>query len=252
MDNIKIASDALDLAEQAAAHFIELSRTTIQKLGQFTVVLAGGSTPRGLYSLLASEDYQREVNWDKVHIFWGDERAVPPNHPDSNYLMAHQTLLDQVQLPAKNIHRIHGELDPKEAANQYVLELTSFFAPSPGGFPQFDLVLLGLGEDGHTASLFAGTKALLEKTRWVAENHVPKLNEWRITLTPPIINASKNVMFLVSGERKAKALRGVHEGNQRAEKFPAQMIQPMAGEIIWFIDKSAGALLHYPPNTKTS
>jgi 6-phosphogluconolactonase len=252
MDDIKITRDALDLAKQAANHFISLSQAAVQNQKQFTVVLSGGSTPRGMYSLLASENFRRRVEWEKVYIFWGDERVVPPNHPDSNYLLASQTLLDQVQLPAKNIHRIHGELDPKEAAKQYEQELTSFFTPTPGGIPQFDLVLLGLGEDGHTASLFAGTNALTEQTRWVAENYIHKLNEWRITLTPPIINASKNVIFLVSGERKAKALRGVLVESQRAEKFPAQMIQPKVGEMMWFIDKSAAALLQRPPNTKTS
>lgn len=243
MPKIRVAKDALNLAELAADHFVSLSQTTTKNQQQFTVALAGGSTPGGMYSLLATEKYRNRVNWRKIHFFWGDERAVPPEHPDSNYLMVRQALLDPLNILEENIHRIHAEYSPVKAAEEYAQELTSFFNSSTDNPPEFDLLLLGLGEDGHTASLFVGSNAINEEIEWVVADHIFKLNDWRITLTLPLINAGSNIMFLVSGERKAEILKNVLINNQQPEIYPAQLVQPKEGKVIWFADSAAAALL---------
>jgi 6-phosphogluconolactonase len=203
--------------------------------------LSGGSTPRALFRLLANPDFAPRIDWSRVHIFWGDERCVPPDHQDSNYGMARETLLDHVPLPEDNICRIRGEIDPQQAAAEYEQVLRIFF--SNADTPRFDLLLQGMGDDGHTASLFAGTQALYERTRWVIENYVPKLEMWRITLTVGAINAAAHVIFLVTGQNKAATLREVLNGPHQPEYYPSQLVQPADGELIWMADAAAAARL---------
>lgn len=232
-------------------HFVALARKAITSRGQFAVALAGGSTPRATYALLATEEFAARVDWPRVHIFWGDERCVPPDHPDSNYRMAREALLDHVPLPARNVHPIQGEIDPEEAAADYERTLRSFFARNPNGkeirgdgsTPRFDLALLGMGKNGHTASLFPGAVALHERKRWVVVNYVEKLSAWRITLTPVAINAAADVAFVVSGAGKAERLRHVLTGPYRPDVLPAQIVRPDCGRLLWLIDAAAAALL---------
>ena len=216
-----------DLARGAAAHFVEATKQTIDERGQFHVALSGGSTPKRLHHILAAE-FKSAVDWSKVWIYWGDERTVPPDHPDSNYRMAKETLLDFVPIPAGNIHRIMAELDPHEAADQYNAVVKPI---------DFDLIFLGMGDDGHTASLFPHTEALKVMDRDVVANHVPKLDTWRITLTIPKINAAKQVMFLVAGDSKAETLAHVLKGEHQPEDYPSQFIKP----ALWLVDAAAYA-----------
>ena len=196
------------LAQAAALFIVELARERIQAHERFTIALSGGSTPRRLYQILASPEYAHRIAWDRWHVFWSDERCVPPDHTDSNYLMAREALLDRVPLPSHQVHRMRGEAVPQESAEEYERELLQFFEPSE---PALDLILLGMGEDGHTASLFPGTDALREERRLVVANRVPHLNTHRITFTLPLINMARAVAFLVSGAPKAQALRQVVE-----------------------------------------
>jgi 6-phosphogluconolactonase len=200
-------------------------------------VLAGGSTPESTYQILA-RDYSDRIAWSKVYVFFGDERAVPPHHEDSNLKMASEVLLDHV--PVGNVHRIRGELPPEEAAKAYEEELRIFFQTED--VPRFDLILLGIGADGHTASLFPWTAALEVHDRWVVANPVPRLGTTRITLTLPVINAARAVIFLVAGEDKAEALREILEGDADPHAYPAKLIQP-PGEPEWMLDQSAASLL---------
>ncbi len=226
-----------DLAEAAAGAFAEEAAESIEEKGRFAVALAGGSTPERTYEILATE-YGKpgDLDWSKVHVFFGDERAVPPDHEDSNYRMAREALLSRV--PVGSVHRMRGELDPGEAAALYEEELTEFF----DGPPSLDLVLLGIGEDGHTASLFPHTPALDVRDRWVVENPVEKLGTTRITLTVPAINAARKVAFLVAGEGKAEALREILEGDADPRDYPAKLVHP-ADEPDWFVDRAAAKLL---------
>jgi len=202
----------------------------------FTVALSGGSTPRRLYELLATSPFRERIPWAQVHVFWSDERCVPPNHADSNYRLARQTLLDRVPLPARNVHRIQGELEPEQAAAAYRTKLSTFL----GDDGRFDLVLLGLGDDGHTASLFPGTTALQERTQAAVAVYVKQLASWRVTLTLPALNAARHVMFLVSGADKAPALARVQAG----EPLPAGLVRPLQGQLTWLADRAAR-----PPKT---
>jgi len=215
--------------------FAEEAARSIREKGRFAVALAGGSTPKALYELLAVE-YRDTLDWSKVHAFFGDERCVPPDHEDSNYRMAREALLSRV--PVGSVHRMRGELAPPEAAALYEEELTSFF----GGPPGLDLVLLGIGEDGHTASLFPRTPALGAHDRWAVENPVEKLGTTRLTLTVPAINAARATIFLVSGESKAKALKEILEGNADPREYPAKLIRP-SGTLAWVIEREAASLL---------
>jgi 6-phosphogluconolactonase len=241
MSQIEIFPDPSALARAAAERFIRLAAEAIAAGGQFSVGLSGGSTPRALFALLATAEYARQVDWPNTHFFWGDERCVPPDHPDSNYRMARELLLEHVPLPAENIHRMHGETEPEQAAAEYEQILRMFFAPEEPALPRFDVLLQGLGEDGHTASLFPGTRALYERARWVMDNYVPRLDMWRITLTTTAINAAARVIFLVEGHNKAETLRAVLRGPHLPEKYPAQFIQPVDGELIWMVDEAAAA-----------
>jgi 6-phosphogluconolactonase len=250
MVEIRTYPDAASLAWAAAEHFVTLAVEAIAARGQFAVALSGGSTPRATYALLASDEFAARVDWSRVHVFWGDERCVPPDHPDSNYQMAREALLDHVPLPARNVHRIRGEINPKEAAADYEHMLRSFFARNPRGkvarddepIPRFDLVLLGMGEDGHTASLFPATAALHEQTRWVVAYYVDKLSAWRVTLTPVAINAAAHVTFVVFGAAKAERLREVLAKPYQPDALPAQIVRPANGHLLWLAD--AGAAVH--------
>lgn len=234
------------LARQAARYLTELSRESIRTSRRFTLVLSGGFTPKGLYERLAEAEFSKKLDWNSIHIFWGDERCVPPDHPESNYRMARESLIDHVPLPPQNVHRIRGEMEPQAASIAYEKELKAFFFPGHAecpGVPGFDLILLGMGDDGHTASLFPKTAALHEQKRWVVAPYVEKLRSWRMTLTPRLINAAHNVLFLVSGRDKARCLKEVLQGPYRPDELPAQLIRPESGRLSWMIDVEAACLL---------
>jgi len=240
MTRIHTYPDPASLARGAAEHIVTLTAATMNERGRFSIALSGGSTPKKLYELLAIPDYAQRIGWQHVHVFWGDERCVPSDHVDSCYRMAREALLDHVPLPPDNIRRIQGELLPDEAAAKYERILHYFFDDP---FPRFDLILLGMGDDGHTASLFPGTKALDETKRWVIENYVEAKQMWRVTLTRTAINAAANVMFLVSGDGKAERLRQVIQGDHTPYMLPSQFIKPDSGELLWFVDQAAARLL---------
>jgi len=236
---IIILEDFEKLAEEAAVQFIKLARQSIECRGIFSVALAGGSTPRNCYKLLAGEAFQRKISWKYVHLFWGDERNVPYNHSDSNYQMVREELLDKITIPSKNIHPFPTDLNPEEAAESYENELCRYFNLQLGQFPGFDLILLGMGTDGHTASLFPNTMALKEKKRLAIANYVEVLNAYRLTLTVPLINNSRTVIFLVSGDSKAEILNQVLNQSGDSVLYPCQLIKPESGRLIFLIDKPA-------------
>jgi 6-phosphogluconolactonase len=235
--SVHIYSSSEELSRAAAREFAARAEEAIEERGRFAVVLAGGSTPETMYGILA-RDYIDQIDWSRVYVFFGDERSVPPHHEDSNLKMASEVLLDHV--PVANVHRIRGELPPDEAAEAYEEELRTFFQTED--VPRFDLILLGLGADGHTASLFPWTPALEVQDCWVVANPVPRLDTTRITLTVPVINAARVVYFLVAGEDKAKALGAILEGDADPHAYPATLIQPPGGPQ-WLLDQSAASLL---------
>lgn len=243
MNKIQIYQTLNELIRAAADQFISTASTAIKNQGQFSVVLSGGSTPLPLYKSLA-EDPVDLLAWDKIHFFWGDERPVPADHPDSNFKQADQFLLKLRPIPPENIHRIQGELPPAEAARIYQEEISTWFRQSP---PRFDLVLLGMGNDGHTASLFPKTDLVCSDRsnpeQLVAANWVPQLDTWRITFTHHLINAAKNILFLVAGKDKTSPLKQVLEGQYNPEIYPAQLIDPKQGFLSWYIDRDAAAAL---------
>ncbi len=241
---IRVA-DAEAVSRAAAREFVDLAREAVARRGCFAVALAGGSTPRRLYQLLAEAPYADQVAWERVEFFWGDERAVLPDHPESNYALARATLLAKADVPPERIHRIQAERpDRGAAARDYQLEIARVFGvPPEGPPPAFDLVLLGLGADGHTASLFPYSEGLRERHRWVVSHSVLKLGVERITLTLPILNQAKEIRFLVAGADKASALGAVLEGPRDPERLPAQLVEPEAGRLIWFVDQAAASEL---------
>jgi len=228
-----VLPSAAALADAVAARFVAAAAEAISSRGQFIVALSGGSTPRGTYLRLGTEALVSKVMWSRVQVLWGDERCVPPDDVESNYRLARETLLDRVPVPAANVHRIHGEDDPATAAAAYEATLRAL--------ARIDLVLLGLGEDGHTASLFPGGAAVHEQTRWVMAARASAGAMWRITLTPAVINAAAEVLFLVSGGAKAGILRRVIEGPRRPQELPAQAIAPTSGRMRWCVDAAAAA-----------
>ena len=234
---LRILKNAADLFEAAAAEFAAQASAAVRASGKFTVALSGGSTPKTLYSLLATKP---GIPWDKIYFFWGDERHVPPDDPESNYRMANQALLSRVPARAENIFRIHSEeKDAAAAALQYEQTLKDVFHLSPGTFPRFDLIFLGVGPDGHTASLFPGTSALTEMHRLVVANWVPKFNTDRITVTFPVLNAAACVIFVMSGADKAPILQNVLENT--AADLPSQKVRPVNGKLIWMVDEPAAS-----------
>src|SRR6266481_2959060 len=231
--DLAVLPSAAALADAGAARFVAAAGDAIASRGQFIVALSGGSTPRDTYLRLGTEALVSKVMWSRVQVLWGDERCVPPDHVESNYRMARETLLDRVPVPALNVHRIHGEDDPATAAEAYEATLRALL--------RIDLVLLGLGEDGHTASLFPGSAAVHEQTRWVMAARAGAASMWRVTLTPAVINAAAEVLFLVSGGAKAGILRRVLEGPRRPDELPAQAIAPSNGRVRWCMDAAAAA-----------
>jgi 6-phosphogluconolactonase len=227
------------LADAVARHIVRCARRGLFSGGRFTLALSGGSTPRAAYERLARDDLASRIDWARVHILWGDERCVPPDDPRSNYRMAREALLDRVPIPPRQIHRIRGEDFPEEAAEEYERELRELRSHG-----SLNLVLLGLGEDGHTASLFPGQVVMHERGRWVLATPAPDGTMWRVTLTPPPINAARNVTFVVSGESKAARLQEVLQGPFNPDLLPAQAIQPTKGQLTWMVDQAAaGGLL---------
>jgi len=232
-----------DLFQAAADEVLHAATDAVAQRGRSTIALSGGSTPKNLYTLIAANS-SPSLPWEKVFFFWGDERHVPPEDPDSNYRMAQETILSKIPIPPANIFRIPGENpDASAAAEAYEQTLRKFFAVAPGEFPRFDLILLGMGPDGHTASLFPETAALQEKSRLVVANWVEKMKTSRITLTLPVLNAARRVAFLVSGADKAAVLHEVLEGNAPGEKYPSKLVRPSQGKLIWFVDRAAASEL---------
>jgi len=232
-----------DLFRAAADEVIRTAIGAVAERGRFTIALSGGSTPKSMYALIAA-NASTSLPWDRMFFFWGDERHVPPENPESNYRMAKETLLSKVAIPPANVFRIPSETpDAAAAAEAYEQTLRNFFALAPGEFPRFDLILLGLGPDGHTASLFPETAALQERTRLVVANWVEKMKTSRITLTLPVLNAARCAAFLVSGTDKAAVLHEVLEGSAPAEKYPSKLVRPSEGKLIWFVDRAAASEL---------
>jgi len=235
-----VCKDISELSARAAAEFVRLANRSTAPEELFAVALSGGATPKSLYTLLASAEFRAQLPWNRIHFFWGDERSVPPDHPESNYRMALESLLSKAPVPMENIHRIASELGPEAAAAKYERELREFFRLRGHALPRFELILLGLGDDGHTASLFPGSETLDESRRLVAATYVQKLKTHRITLTLPVLNGAANIFFLVSGENKAAALSDVL---QRSKDLPARRLAPHNGRLVWFLDKTAASLL---------
>ena len=237
--------DAEALSRFASEEFVRCAKAAIRERGCFKVVLSGGSTPRQMLERLAAPPLREEVDWRAVDFFWGDERAVSPDHPDSNYRMAAQALLDSLELAPTQIHRMQGEReDLDEAARDYQVEIAHVCGADPDSEPPaLDLVFLGMGGDGHTASLFPHTVALESSRRWVVSNFVPKFSAARLTMTPTLLNAASRLVFLISGEEKAEALAAVLEGPHAPEEYPSQLIAPDPGELLWAVDRAASAEL---------
>jgi 6-phosphogluconolactonase len=239
--NIFIFETPEQLAVAAAERFVEYSNELRDMTERFSVALAGGNTPRQVYELLATERFKNRVEWPQVHFFFGDERCVPPEHPDSNYAMAYEALISTVPIPAKNVHRMIGEGNANENALAYETELRTFFAGLT--WPRFDLILLGMGEDGHTASLFPGSAALKEMSRWVVPTRNEQSGQERITLTVPVFNHARRILFLVTGKKKAQRLREVLRPQPGSEQLPVQAITPINGTLEWLVDADAASLL---------
>lgn len=236
-----IVDGASALARAGAREFCLRATEALAARGRFCVALSGGNTPRAVYSLLAEE--HRDLAWDKIFIFFGDERHVPPAHPDSNYRMASEALLSRVAVPERNIFRVRAELAAEAAADDYDRRLREFFGIESGAWPRLDLVLLGIGEDGHTASLFPGSAALQEQSRLAVANWVEKFQSYRITFTLPVLNHAAEDLFLISGESKSQVLREIFGPEPRREVYPAQMVRPQNGRLLWIADKDAAHLL---------
>ena len=247
MATIEVSRDPAALARAVAQHVAASAAAAIAARGRFLLALAGGSTPGAAYATLASEEFIHRIEWPRVQVLWGDERCVPPEDPRSNYRMAREALLDRVPLPPANIHRIRGEDEPTQAAAGYeklLRELLGSEGPDELATAGPDLVLLGLGGDGHTASLFPGKAAVRETVRWVAAEFIEAVGLWRITLTPVVINAARHVSFVVSGTAKAERLYQVLEGPRFPERLPAQVVSPTHGQLTWLVDEAAAARLH--------
>lgn len=238
------SSDAV--TRVAAERFVASAAEAIRASGRFSVALSGGSTPKSVYALLATDPYAARVDWSRVQVFWGDERCVPPADPMSNYRLVRETLIDHVPVPDENVHRIRGEDDPAAAAAAYERELRHVFR-IPAGPPmhgaRFDLIFLGMGDNGHTASLFPGLTAVSERTRWVMAQYVAEVSMWRVTCTPVLFNTAAAVVFLVVGRHKAAILRQVLEEPYQPEVLPAQVVTPHDGAVSWLLDAAAAANL---------
>jgi 6-phosphogluconolactonase len=240
-----VEPDAEALARRAAQYFIEMTGEAVAGRGRARIAISGGSTPKAAFQLLAdpNEPWRSRMPWDCLDLYWVDERCVPPDAADSNYRMTREALLDHVPLRPEQIHRMEGELAPELAANRYESELRNSFRLEGAESPRFDLIALGMGDDGHTASLFPHTQAIHELTRLVTANHVPQKETWRITLTWPVIDHASSVFFLIAGQDKAAVLKEVLTGPRDPERLPSQLIWPASGILTLILDRAAAALL---------
>lgn len=238
--NVLIASSTQAWIDESIQSILQASSQAIFRRGRFSLVLSGGSTPRSIYQELAEPKNASQIDWPTTYILWGDERSVPPDHPDSNYLMAKQALLDHVPVPPENVFRIRGELSPQNAAEEYEEQIKTFFQNQE---KYFDLVLLGLGGDGHTASLFPESEALSENQGWVAPTYAPSQQAWRITLTYPALLSSRQAIFLVSGAGKAKVVKQLIQDPQNSNQYPAAKIAANHENLTWVLDQEAAYLL---------
>jgi 6-phosphogluconolactonase len=241
--------DAARLVEAAADYVAEVAAQALAARGRFTLALAGGGTPRPVYELLAAPARASAIDWSRTQLLFGDERCVPPEDARSNYSMVKRALLEHAPVPAANVHRIRGEDDPERAARDYEALLRRLLGETPSGAPAqgIDLVLLGMGDNGHTASLFPGSPAIGETRRWVMAQFVEEVGMWRVTLTPVVINAASHIAFLVSGAGKAQMLQRVLEGPRDPESLPSQVVRPARGELRWLVDAPAAASLKNAP-----
>lgn len=228
------------LFTSAASLIIEIANKCIKERGRFTISLSGGHTPEKLYGLLSTNEYSKQIDWEKVIIFWGDERCVPLDDKDNNAHMARKFLLGKINIPVENIYPIPVNLPPQQAAREYESEITSFFGIKP---PVFDLILLGIGDNAHTASLFPYTEVIKEKNALVKEVYIEEQKMFRVTMTAPLINKASNVLFLVTGKEKSMAMHQILNSPQQPDKYPAQLIKPREGKLYWFVDKEAASLL---------
>jgi 6-phosphogluconolactonase len=241
--HIAIYDDKHTISQHAAEYIMRIARESLDLHGRFTFALTGGTTPGEVYSLLGSEPIRSQIDWQLVHIFWGDERCVPHNNPESNFYLAQEVLLNNVAIPKSQIHPVPADQIDRDAASQtYAVEMQHVFGTN--GIPSFDLIHLGMGPEGHTASLFPHQSSLHEKHRLVIPVSVPKPPPDRLTFTPPLLNAAKNVLFLVAGSEKADALHAVLEGEYQPDEYPAQIVRPANGEVVWMLDKAAAQKLH--------
>jgi len=236
MRNLRVFPNVEDLYISVADSIVFISNKAIREKGRFTISLSGGQTPMKLYAILAAHPYREYMQWEKTFVFWGDERCVPLNDARNNAYQAKSILLDKVDIPPSNIYVIPVDLSPQEAADKYEKELRDFFGDAP---PQFDMMLLGLGENGHTASLFPGTKVLKEKAKGIRKVYVKTERIFRVTMTAPLINLAHHIFFIVTGENKSKVLQKVLSTSSQPEKYPAQLIKPKNGELCWFADIAA-------------
>ncbi|NYF79141.1 6-phosphogluconolactonase [Granulicella arctica] len=248
-----VAPDSAAVARAAAEFFSSSVSAAVKARGRARVALSGGSTPKAMFALLAdpSQPFLKQVPWDALDLYWVDERAVPPTDADSNYRMTNEAMLSHVPLAADRIHRMEGELDPEVAAARYESTLRNTFRLEGAETPTFDLILLGMGDDGHTASLFPHTEALNEMSRLVVANHVPQKDTWRITLTWPVINQAREVAFLIEGAAKTQVLHDVLLGPYQPETYPSQLIRPASGKLTLLLDTRSAAKLPEPVPSET-
>ena len=246
----RISPSPAEVAKSAAQLFTDAVINAASARGVARVAISGGTTPKAMFALLAAEPFASQIPWDKLDLFWVDERCVPPDHADSNYRMTREALLSKVPLPADRIHRMEGELDPEVAAARYESTIRNAFRLEGAETPTFDLILLGMGDDGHTASLFPHTEGLNDLTHIVIANHVPQKDTWRITLTSPVINQGREVAFLIEGAAKAQVLHDVFLGPFQPDTYPSQIIRPASGRLTLLLDSAAAAKLPEPANSE--
>ncbi|HLZ80752.1 MAG TPA: 6-phosphogluconolactonase [Ktedonobacteraceae bacterium] len=240
---IAIYPDTHALSSEAAQYIVRLASEAIVTRGRFSIALSGGSTPKVLYALLGDEPYRSQIDWSLVDIFWSDERCVPPDSEDSNYHLALQVLLGKIAIPTNQVHRMPADQADRDAASQaYSADMQLTFGTN--GIPNFDLIQLGMGPEGHTASLFPHQASLHEQRRLVIPVSVPKPPPPRLTFTPPLLNAARHILFLVTGAEKADAVQAVLEGEYQPDEYPAQIVRPSNGEVVWMLDTAAAGKLH--------
>lgn len=240
-----VEPDGAALAQRTAQQFVEVAEQAASRQGRARIAISGGSTPKAAFQLLADpkQPWLKRMPWDKLEIYWVDERTVPPDHPESNYRMTREALLDHVPLEPEQVHRMEGELEPEVAAARYESLLRNNFRLEGAESPRFDLIALGMGDDGHTASIFPHTEAIHTLGRLVTANQVPQKDTWRITLTWPVINQGSSVFFLIGGQNKAELVKEVFTGPRDPERLPSQLIWPASGILTLVLDKDAASLL---------